>query len=40
MRKYRYITTTQYEFTATVVALDKWDNGFLFDTFRGFARRS
>lgn len=30
----------QYEFTATVVALDERDNEFIFDTFRGFARRS
>lgn len=30
----------QYEFTATIVALDERDNEFIFDTFRGFARRS
>lgn len=30
----------QYEFTATVVALDERENDFVFDTFRGFARRS
>ena len=30
----------QYEFTATIAALDERDNEFIFDTFRGFARRS
>ena len=30
----------EYEFTAVVVALDERDNSFVFDTFRGFARRS
>lgn len=30
----------EYEFMAVVVALDELDNGFVFDTFRGFARRS
>ena len=30
----------EYEFMAVVVALDERDNSFVFDTFRGFARRS
>lgn len=30
----------EYEFAVTIVALDERDNEFIFDTFRGFARRS
>lgn len=29
-----------YEFMAVIVPLNELDNGFVFDTFRGFARRS
>ena len=30
----------EYEFAVTIVALDERDNEFIFDTFRGFNRRS
>lgn len=30
----------EYEFAVTIVALDEMDNEFIFDTFRGFNRRS